>query len=100
MFEGSHFALFECGHLYSPTEVDSWKAGADMQKEGKEIGLNKPLSVGWTLMGNDVVRELGPRFGNVQDWQRRIKKAFDPNAAADPAGYISVEDKGFGIRVF
>jgi glycolate oxidase len=100
MFDGSHFALFECGHLYSPTEAESWKAGADMQKEGGEIGLTKPLSVGWTLMGNDVVRELGPRFGNVQNWQVKIKQAFDPNTAADPSGYISVEEKKFRLRVF
>jgi glycolate oxidase len=91
-FEGGHWALFECGHMYSPTEADSWKAGAQLMGEGNEIALKTPLSLGWTIMGNDVVNNFGPLVGNVQNWQRKIKKALDPNTASDPGGYISPEE--------
>jgi glycolate oxidase len=99
MFDNGHFALFECGHMYSPTEVESWQAGGEMQQEGHEIGLKTPYSMGWILMGNDTVREEGPFYQNVQNWQYQIKKTFDPNEAADPAAYISLEDKRFHTRI-
>jgi glycolate oxidase len=92
-FDNGHFALFECGHMYSPTEADSWRAGADMMLDGTEIELKKPLAFSWTIMGNDVVNKFGPLVGNVQNWQRKIKRAFDPNTAADPSGYISPEEQ-------
>ena len=95
MFDGGHFALFECGHMYSPTEADSWKAGAQMMKEGHEIGLKTPFSTGWTLMGSDINRTEGPLFNNVQNWMYKIKKALDPNNSSDPAAYISLENKTF-----
>jgi hypothetical protein len=91
-FDGSHYALFECGHMYSPTEADSWRAAAEMMKEGGEIALKSPFSIGWTIMGNDAVNNLGPLVGNVQKWQRRIKKALDPNTTADPMGYVLPEE--------
>jgi glycolate oxidase len=96
MFDNGHFALFECGHMYSPTSAESWKGGWVMMQEGHEIGIKTPFSSGWGLMTNDRVRELGPRFGNVQNWQVKIKQAFDPNGASDPKSYISVEEKEFG----
>jgi glycolate oxidase len=95
IFDGGHFALFECGHMYSPTEADSWKAGNQMRKEGHEIGLKTPFSTGWGLMTNDVVRAEGPFFHNVQNWQLKIKQALDPNNASDPSGYISLENKKY-----
>jgi len=91
-FDGSRFALFECGHMYSPTEANSWKAAAQMMKEGGEIALKTPFSIGWTIMGNDVVNTLGTHFHNVQNWQRKIKRALDPNTASDPTGYISIDE--------
>jgi hypothetical protein len=90
-FEGSHWALFECGHMYSPTEADSWKAGAKMMDEGHKIGLNTPFSMGWRLEGNDRVKKEGPLYCNAQNWQIQIKKIFDPNTVSDPVGYISVD---------
>jgi glycolate oxidase len=92
-FDGGHYALFECGHMYSPTEGDSWTAAAEMMGEGGEIALKEPFSIGWTVMGHDVVNTLGPLFNNVQNWQRKIKKALDPNTTADPMGYIKSEEE-------
>jgi len=88
-FEGSHFALVECGHLYSITEKDSWIAADGMRAEGDEIADNMPVADSWTLMGEEVVKSRGYRCCNVDSWQKRIKKTFDPNVAADPTGYIS-----------
>jgi glycolate oxidase len=98
MFEGGHFALFECGHMYSPTEADSWKAGSQMMIEGHELELAMPFSAGWTLMGNDNVRTEGPRYLNVQNWMYKIKQSLDPNNSSDPAGYISLENKMYRTR--
>jgi glycolate oxidase len=98
-FDNSHISLFECGHMYSPTEADSWKAGNQMMQEGHEIGMKTPFSKGWGLMGNDRVRVEGPLYCNVQNWQLKIKNTFDPNCAADPASYISPEDIRYGFRV-
>jgi len=92
-FEGGHFALFECGHLYSITDEDSHRAGGQMMMEGNELSIKQPLSIGWTIMGDMAVNKLGPLVGNVQNWQRKIKIALDPNTAADPLGYISPEIK-------
>lgn len=91
-FDNGHYALFECGHMYSQNEADSWKAAAYMMAEGGEIALKTPLSIGWAIIGSDTVNTLGPLVGNVQNWQRKIKKAFDPNNTADPAGYIKPEE--------
>jgi glycolate oxidase len=98
MFDNGHFGLFECGHMYSPTSTDSWKAAFDMMKEGLEIRLKTPSAWSWGIMGNDVVREYGPLVCNVQNWQVKIKQTFDPNGASDPSGYISVEDKRYRTR--
>ena len=38
-FDNGHIALFECGHMYSLTEADSFKAGRQMLQEGHQIGL-------------------------------------------------------------
>jgi glycolate oxidase len=92
-FEGGHVALFECGHMFSPTDPDSFKAAGQIGNEGMDISLKAPFSIGWTLMGNDVVETIGPRFGNQQNWQRKVKRAFDPFATADPSGYINPEAK-------
>lgn len=100
IFDGGRFALFECGHMYSPTEVESWKAGAELMGEGREIALKTPLCFTWTVMGNDVVREYGPMLYNLHEWQKKIKTALDPKTVADPSGYISPEEQSFGIHVF
>jgi glycolate oxidase len=98
-FDNSHMSLFECGHMYSPTEVESWKAGTQMRVEGHKIGMETPFSKGWGLMGNDSVRVEGPFYCNVQNWQVKIKNALDPNCAADPAAYVDPHDTRYHLRV-
>jgi glycolate oxidase len=91
-FEGGHFGLYECGHLFSPIDEGSWKAAADMMQEGREISLKSPLSLSWSTFGSPVVKEVGPYISNFHEWMKKIKKTFDPNNASDPSGYISVDD--------
>ena len=33
----------------------------------------------------------GPLLSNYHLWQRKIKKAFDPNVASDPGLYIEIK---------
>jgi glycolate oxidase len=91
-FEGGHMALFECGHMYSPIDADSFKAGKQMLVEGEEIALKAPFSIGWGLMMNFKVEKLGKYFCNQQNWQRKIKMVFDPYYTADASGYIEPEE--------
>jgi glycolate oxidase len=71
-FDGGHYSLFECGHMYNLTEAESFKAGRQMLQEGHEIGLKTPLAIGWMLTGNDLVKAEGPLYNNVQNWQYKI----------------------------
>jgi glycolate oxidase len=99
-FDNGHFSLFECGHMYNITETDSFKAGRQMLQEGHELGFKTPFSMNWILTGNDLVRIEGPQYQNVQQWQYKIKEALDPCNSADPAGYISLEDKKYSAGRF
>jgi glycolate oxidase len=88
-FEGSHFALFECGHMYNPLDEESSIGTQTMLDEGEQIQLKTPLAISWMAMGDEQVQKVGPLCGNVQNWQRQIKRTFDPNTVSDIAGYIS-----------
>ncbi len=92
-FEGAHFALCECGHLFDPTNEEAFESADEMMKEAAEIKLKRPIAISWAIMTEPTVKELGPLCGNLQDWMRKIKKVFDPNGVSDPSGYISAEEK-------
>jgi hypothetical protein len=79
--------------LFSPIDEESWQAAADMAAEGKDISLNTPLCSSWVAVGNPIAREMGPHISNFQEWMKKIKKAFDPNNASDPSGYIAVDEE-------
>jgi glycolate oxidase len=91
-YEGAHFGLLEGGYQYNPLHEESIKGMMEMIEEGSEIALKTPVGgLAWTAIGARA-KELGPHVGNPQNWMLRIKKAFDPNTASDPVGYISAEE--------
>ena len=91
--EGTHMALFECGAQFNSTNDESISGMEEMMKEGKEICLKTPFSYSWAVRGTEELDKLGPLCFNYQNWMRKIKKAFDPNTASDPTGYIMTEEK-------
>jgi glycolate oxidase len=91
-YEGAHFALLEGGYQYDPIDKESCKGFVQMGQEGSEIAFKTPIGgLAWISMG-EMMKVLGPACGNFPNWMRQIKKAFDPNTAADPIGYISAEE--------
>jgi hypothetical protein len=87
-YEGSHFAMFECGTQFSSIDMASIKGFNQMRQEGMEICFKKPFSFAWAV-GGPALPRLGPLCFNYPDWMRKVKKAFDNNDTADPVNYIS-----------
>jgi glycolate oxidase len=96
-FEGTHFALMECGHPFSATDEESLRGVQQMVNEGIETSIKKPFGIAWTALGTGALGAtlslIGPLCGNYHHWMRKIKKAFDPNTASDPSTYISAEEE-------
>jgi glycolate oxidase len=91
-YEGTHFALFECGQQYSSINADSIRGRAEMEREGFEICYKTPFSFSWVARGEEFLKRIGPTCCNFHDWMRQIKKTFDPNCVSDPMNYIPAEE--------
>jgi glycolate oxidase len=91
-YEGTHFALAECGHGYDILDEETYKGVIGMPEEGMKKALALPLCMSWCVMGDQANRMLGPFVGNVQDWMRKVKRTFDPDCVSDPTFYISPEE--------
>jgi glycolate oxidase len=88
-YEGSHFALFECGYQFSSIDMDSINGYNKMMAEGFDNCYNTPFSLSWAVFGEEQMPRIGPACGNHHLWMKKIKKAFDPNTVSDPLMYIS-----------
>jgi hypothetical protein len=88
-YEGSHFALFECGYQFSSINTDSIKGYNEMMAEGFDLCYQTPFSLSWAVFGEAEMPRIGPACGNHHLWMKKIKKAFDPNTVSDPSMYIS-----------
>jgi hypothetical protein len=87
VYEGGHWALLEGGYPFDPMDEETNKKQEEMGKEGGQIALEMPVGgQAWTAMGA-AADMIGPHCGNFQKWRPKIKKAFDPNTASDPAAY-------------
>ena len=90
-YEGGHWALLEGGYPYDTLSEEALKLMAQMASEGDEIALKLPVGgLAWTAAGPKV-DVMGPMCGNFQNFMRKIKMVFDPNAAS--YGYISAEQE-------
>ena len=92
MFEGGHYAETESLLEYDPTNPESVMGAGQYMQEGLGLSLQKPLNASFFAMG-PFLPAVGPACGNYQNWMRKIKKAFDPNAVSDPSMYISAEEE-------
>jgi hypothetical protein len=90
-FEGSHFALAECGHPFSSIDETSIKGMQEMVVAGEEQCMKAPYAWSWTANGPQVYEMVGPACYNYHTWMRKIKKSFDPNNVGDEARYIAAE---------
>ena len=102
--EGSWGSLFDYGHLTACENETMYKSDdgeacgavlelledldAEMNRNFYRLGhiLHQQLTDGPKgKCGHDT---MGPLCDNYQVWQRKIKRAFDPNTASDPTMYI------------
>jgi len=86
-YEGSHFALFECGQQFSSIDMDSANTFNKLVEEGVEVVNKTPLGFSWAPFGPMAVG-AGPLLGNFHLWLQQIKKTFDPGDTTDSSYYI------------
>jgi len=93
MNEQGRFSHLEQIFFYDPADPESAKGATQYIKESsllcKDEALGLPI---WELvrggLGPNAHDIFGPACSNYHVWQRKIKKAFDPNVASDPSFYI------------
>lgn len=91
-YEGSHFALAECGHPFSSIDEESIKGAMEMTMEGKEQCMKAPYAWSWASSGPDVRDMLSPASYNYYTWMRKIKEVFDPNNIGDTNNYANAKE--------
>lgn len=93
MNEGGRFAHVEELFMYDPADPESAKGAAEFIEETSLLTAKQAPGLAiWELarggLGPEAHDVYGPACSNYHVWQRRIKKAFDPNTASDPSFYI------------
>ena len=97
MNEQGRFAHVEELFMYDPADPESSKGAADFIEETSLLTAKQAPGLAiWELarggLGPKAHDIYGPACSNYHVWQRRIKKAFDPNAISDPSFYIEPEE--------
>ena len=90
VWEGGHFAHYECGHQFDPGDEKSRQYTGEMIEEGMQTVLSVPFAIAGMAFG-DLSKVVGPLCYNFPDWLRKIKKTFDPNNVSDATTYIPPE---------
>ncbi len=62
-------------------------------EESVKLAVEERAGVPFFVTGDELHDIFGPTASNYHVWLRRIKKAFDPNGAADSGGYITARDE-------
>jgi hypothetical protein len=91
VFEGSHFAVCEGGHLFNPTREEAFRSDSGLIEEAMRKKLETPTALAWNPVTEPVVKMVGPHISNYHNWMSKINKVYDPNGTSDPSGYISAE---------
>ena len=97
MNEQGRFAHIEELFMYDPADAASAKGAAEFIEETSLLTAKQAPGLAiWELarggLGPKAHDIYGPACSNYHIWQRRIKKAFDPNFSADATFYIDPEE--------
>jgi len=87
VYEGSHYALFECGYAISAINQENLKTYQKMTDEGNDLCYTTPFANNLFHMGELTLKRFGPKCMDYPKWMYKIKKTFDPNTVADPLVY-------------
>lgn len=88
LYEDGNFGHLEMINYYDPAEPESCKVFEQSLSEATDKMISECLGVPFGGGGDRMNDLLGPHIMNYHHWLQKIKKAFDPNVAADPAAYI------------
>jgi glycolate oxidase len=83
------------GHLeeiimYDFQDPDSLKGADEYVEESAQATIEKSLGQPISIV-RGMAEQFGPTSCDYHIWMKRIKKAFDPNTAADPSFYVGPE---------
>lgn len=98
MNEQGRFSHLEELFMYDPADPESVRGAAEFLEETslmcKERALGLPIfELVRGGLGPEAHDIYGPACSNYHIWQRKIKRAFDPNVASDPSFYIEPEER-------
>jgi len=88
--EHGHLGHAEMLLQFHPTP-ETVEAVGNLMSEAVKIALDIKYGVPHHLSGA-VHEAIGPYASDYHLWQRRLKKAFDPDGLSEPSGYISSEE--------
>ncbi len=71
----------------------SLKGVRHLNEESVRLAVKECAGIPFFVTGDELHDIFGPVASNYHVWLRRIKKAFDPNGAADSASYITAGDE-------
>ncbi len=89
-YENGNFSHLEELYMYDVTDPASRQASVAYLKSVADASLRFPLGIGLGTVdgeGSQMHNRFGPVTCNYHKWLKAIKKAFDPNNAADPCFY-------------
>jgi glycolate oxidase len=87
--EGKHW--WQEGTFLVNDNSDAPKAGMQymMKTINRIFDAKGGLGMQFNVNGALLAEMYGPKLGNVQDWMRKIKNAFDPQNSSDHVFYVS-----------
>jgi hypothetical protein len=88
LYEDGNFGHLEMINHYDPADPESCRAFEKLSSESTDKMVTECLGVPFGGGGDRMADFLGPHIMNYHLWLRKIKKAFDPNTAADFSSYV------------
>lgn len=86
-FENAHLGYLEGIGMYSTKDPASVRAVGEYEEQAVQACIDQALGIPIAGFGQHMNEKLGPHCGNYHLWMARLKKALDPNLAADPLFY-------------
>jgi len=88
LYEDGNFGHLEMLNYYDPVDAESCRADTQLLSESNDAHISECLGIPFGGGGDRMNDLFGPHIMNYHQWLRKIKNAFDPNVASDPAAYV------------
>jgi hypothetical protein len=77
---------------YDPNNPESAMAAREIFMAANQTAVEGKFGVPHHVWSDEIHDMYGPYATNYTRWLRKIKKAFDPNAASESSHYISAKE--------